>query len=111
MNATIATTTPQPGSLHRMVRHWDRLLWAVEMRSASCRPEGMLIGDAWHAIAPPAYEGEPTRCLLFRTRRLARAWCIEATVKHANHSTDWRFRPVRVRETVMPNDKLRHGGE
>ena len=86
-----------------MVRHWDRMLWAVEMRSASCRPEGMLIGDAWHAITPPAYEGEPTRCLLFRTRKQARAWCVEATAKHAKHSKDWRFRPVRVRETVMPN--------
>ena len=84
---------------------WERDLWAVEMHSASGRPEPILLGDAWHAITAPKYHGEPSRCLLFRTRKLARAWCVEATVKHFKHSTDWRFRPVRVRETVKPNDQ------
>lgn len=88
---------------------WDRTLWAVEMRSASGRP--MLIGDswhaltgdAWHALTAPKYPGQPSRCLLFTTRKLARAWCAEATDKHAEHSKDWCFRTVRVRETVKPN--------
>jgi hypothetical protein len=90
---------------------WERDLWAVEMRSGSCRPEPILIGDAWHSITAPKYPGEPSRCLLFRTRKLARAWCVEATVKHAKHSTDWRFRPVRVRETVKPNAEVSASGD
>lgn len=30
---------------------WQRLLWAVEMRSKSCKPRGMVIGVAWDHIA------------------------------------------------------------
>jgi hypothetical protein len=49
------------------------------------------------------YQGEPTRALLFTTRTEARSFC---DVQHAKYigRTDccarWRFRPVRVRETV-----------
>jgi hypothetical protein len=90
------------------VGHWNRQLWAVEMRSPLSRRERMIIGVAWHAVtwhavALPAYEGEPSRCLLFQTRRQARAWCVAATLQYAKHSKGWRFRPVRVRETVMPH--------
>lgn len=83
---------------------WDRLLWAVEMRSR--RTDPMLIGVSWHSahFAPPRYPGEVTRCLLFRTRQQARQWCAEARIKHSSHSPDWRFRPVRVRETVLRLD-------
>lgn len=81
---------------------WKRDLWGVEMRSRKDRPEPILIGQAWHAVVPPEYAGEPPRCLLFWTRKMARAWCKEATAKHAKHSADWRFRPIRVRETVKP---------
>jgi len=92
------------GSVRRLVRHWDRLHWAVEMRSKSCKPDGMLIGVAWHKITPPNYEGEPSRPLLFRTRSQARKWCAAKTIECAIHSPDWRFRPVRVREMILPNE-------
>jgi len=94
------------GCMKRFVRHWDRLHWAVEMRSKSCKPDGMLIGVAWHKITPPTYEGEPSRPLLFRTRSHARKWCAAKTIECARHSPDWRFRPVRVRETILPNAEV-----
>ena len=80
----------------------ERALWAVALRTSSCRSKlskPILIGDTWHAVTAPKYAGEPIRCLLFRTRKLAKAWCLMATRKHARHS-HWRFRPVRVRETI-----------
>lgn len=83
---------------------WNRLLWAVQMRSALDRPEPILIGVTWDHIGPPAYDGEPLRCLLFHTRGLARVWCIAATKKFSNHGSDWRFKPIRVRETITTND-------
>ena len=79
---------------------WDRLLWGVEMRAKSCRPEGMLIGDAWDHVTPQKYLGEPTRPLLFWSRRQARVWCAAKTIACKRHSDDWIFRAVRVRETV-----------
>ena len=81
---------------------WDRLNWAIEMKSKSCKPNGMIIGTAWHQIVPPTYKGEPTRPLLFRTRKIAREWCSAKTIECARHSPDWRFRPVRVRERILP---------
>jgi hypothetical protein len=98
-------TKLRPGScsVDHIVRHWDRMQWAVEMRSKSCKPDGMLIGVAWHKITPPAYDGEPSRPLLFRTRNHARKWCAAKTIECARHSPDWRFRPVRVREMILPN--------
>jgi hypothetical protein len=93
------------GSDRCFFRHWRRVLWAVEMRSRSCRPEGMILGRAWHEIESPRYAGEPTRCMLFRTRRQARAWCKEAAEKHSKHSPDWKFRPIRVREIIEANDQ------
>ena len=74
-----------------------RSSWAIEMRSWISRPEGMLIGTAWHKVEPERYEGEAFRLLLFRTRRQAREWCAAKTVQCRAHSPDWRFRPVRVR--------------
>jgi hypothetical protein len=88
-------------SVDRHVRQWDRHQWAVEMRSKSCRPEGMLLGVAWHKIIPPAHDGEPSRPLLFETRSQARKWCAAKTAECARHSPDWRFRPVRVREIIL----------
>ncbi len=77
---------------------WERDLWGVEMRS-DCRPEPVLIGDAWDAVTPPKYPGEPGRCLLFWTRKKARAWCVYAASKYSLQQ-GWRFRPVPVRETI-----------
>ena len=87
--------------------HWDNIYWAVEMRSKSCKLDGMLIGVAWHKITPPAYEGEPSRPLLFKTRKLARKWCADKTMEYVRHSPDWKFCPVRVREIITPLKKLK----
>lgn len=96
--------TAGSGSVRRLVRHWDRVQWAVEMRSKSCKPDGMLIGVAWHKITPPTYEGEPSRPLLFRTRAQARKWCAAKAIECSRHSPDWRFRPVKVRELILPKE-------
>lgn len=47
-------------------------------------------------IENAAYTGEPTRILIFQTRRHARAFC---DVRNASRCLpDWRFYPVRVKE-------------
>jgi len=78
-------------------KHWDNVLWAVEMRSKSCN-YGLLIGSAWHKIAPPAYEGEPPRPLLFRTRKHARKWCAAyscaLTIKRSHAGTENMKQPT-----------------
>lgn len=72
---------------------WIRRLWGVEFSGKLTRPH--LIGSLWAARAS-TYHEEPTRALLFCTRKQAREWC-----KSKNQCcADWRFRPVRVVETV-----------
>jgi hypothetical protein len=83
------------------VRAWDRTLWAVAFWSGD--REAFLCGEAWHVLRPPAYEDEPCRSLIFKTRRAARAWAKQKTIECKRHSDDWHFRAVRVRETLCPN--------
>ena len=83
-------------------RPWDRRLWGVEWRSGEDR---LLIGGGWggQMTDRPAYPGEPTRPLLFTTRAVARRWCATEQAKYTGRTdtcATWRFRPVRVRETV-----------
>ena len=83
------------------VRPWRKLLWAVETYSPLSRPH--LIGRLWHDSTPKPYDGEPTRALLFCTRKDARAYCRAEHDKYRGRQdccADWRFRPVRVLETV-----------
>ena len=81
-------------------RPWNRLLWGVKLICPNATP--MLIGKDWeHQFLH--YDGEPTRALLFVTRKHARAWCRkkQATYKNRNDScAKWKFTPVRVREIV-----------
>lgn len=82
---------------------WDRQLWGVIFRGVD--RSDMLIGRLWHEQMPTPYDGEPTRPLLFATRQAARDWCTREMEKYKGRSdccADWRFRPVRVRETVRP---------
>lgn len=89
-------------------RRWDRLLWGVHFSSGHISEDApMLIGSLWAAdMLGTPYPGEPTRALLFRTRREARAWCAETLIKWRDgRQRDaivmrWMVRPVRVRETV-----------
>ncbi len=83
-----------------MQNEWNRLLWAIEFSSPRERP--MLIGRTWD-YGPKHHADEPSRALLFTTRRAARGWCAREHAQYAgrtDYCADWRFRPVRVRETV-----------
>jgi len=63
----------------------------------------LLLGSLWDKSPKAGHFGEPTRALLFTTRDAARAWCDVQHAKYADRGdgcSKWRFRPVRVRETV-----------
>ena len=79
------------------MKGWNRLLWGVVTDEKS-----YLLGSAWHQVEKAGHPGEPTRALLFVTRRAAREWCRQQMEKtQANPATaHWRFVPVRVRERV-----------
>lgn len=80
---------------------WDRKLWGIEFKSKGEAP--VLIGGGWHPALKPRYVGEPSRPILFVSRILARAWCIEQLAKYEGRDDvckHWHFRPVRVRELV-----------
>ena len=82
---------------------WNRILWGVEFVYSRSGAR-FLCGTAWMKPPPQsAYDGEPTRALLFVTRKQAREWCKNKQAGYANRSDSlakWRFRPVRVREKV-----------
>ena len=84
---------------------WNRLLWGV-LFSGLRGEEQILIGGTWAMdLGGNPYPGEPTRALLFQTRKQARAWCAEkrrewSTLQRDDCVARWRVRPVRVRETV-----------
>ena len=89
----------------KRTRPWDRLLWGVEFTNDHTLTAPILIGTAWldPPLRPDDYPSESTRALLFRTREPARAWCDvrnERYSKRTDSCAGWRFRPVRVRETV-----------
>jgi len=84
--------------------NWNRKLWGVEFTSNNGRK--LLLGSLWYhefTHLRKYYDQEPTRALLFCTRKAAREWCKKEQAKYAHRTdccADWRFRPVRVRETV-----------
>jgi hypothetical protein len=83
---------------------WDRLLWGIQFSSQGEKP--LLIGTLWlHPMATPQYFDEPPRPLLFKTRVSARNWCRERLLEYKGRNdccAKWKFKPVRVRETVKP---------
>jgi hypothetical protein len=82
---------------------WKKQLWGVEFKGSINDDDPMLLGRLWHEYASPGFRDEPTRALLFKTREAAREWCRRQLDKNKDR-TDccalWRFRPVRVIETV-----------
>lgn len=85
---------------HRMKRPrgWDRSLWGIVFLRSMPEDPDILIGQAWHSVVgPKRYDGEPSRTLIFDTRRQARAWVKSRPVGWWERG---RFRVVRVRETV-----------
>jgi hypothetical protein len=80
---------------------WNRKMWGVTMKSPLSPLS--LLGRAWIRGEKPNYEGEPSRTLVFQTRRQAREYCrAENTWCKARTDCchEWKFRAVRVRETV-----------
>lgn len=83
---------------------WNRKLWGVLLITGRSKPN--LIGCLWmNPRMESQYEGEPSRALLFTTRRLARIWCSTQNVKYSAYPAghvcrSWRVRAVQVRETV-----------
>ena len=77
------------------------MLWGVVLHSQA---EPLLLGAVWRDQSRDdvCYEGEPSRALLFCTRKQARAWCKKwnATETASGTSVRWRVSPVRVLETV-----------
>ena len=84
-----------------MTPPWDRMLWGVELTSSD--GARILLGACWHEVYTLPYPDAPPMALLFATRAAARKWCAKQTVSYAGRTDGcgkWRFRPVRVRETV-----------
>ena len=118
----MSNTTLQPAvgaQVERGVGRWHRLLWGVVFTGGMLRDLPMLLGGLWHDEAREFngfYEGEPTRALLFCTRREARHWCNDTNRKWQATKDPiqqrWRVSPVRVRETVVieaPNGPVEAG--
>lgn len=86
-----------------------RLLWGVSFTGSTGAKDGLdILSTGWHASSPSSrYTGEPSRTLLFVTRAHARAWCRVKEAYYADQypaghlCRKWRFRAVRVRETVV----------
>ena len=89
---------------------WVKNLWGVEFTGSMPGDTPTLLGQAWMNPRPKSqYDGEPTRAMLFCTRKQARAWCRVKMAEYAGRDDccgKWKFRPVRVAETVtkMAND-------
>ena len=87
---------------------WRRALWGVQFKGSIEDDKPMLLGDLWHDTVRRGrefYEAEPTRALLFQTRAAARRWCKAQMLKYQGRNdccAIWRYRPVRVVETVKP---------
>ena len=90
-----------------VLRVTRRLQWGV----VAILPNGRRLGPlytSWHRIASAPgcaayiYPGEPTRALVWTTRRQAQAWCREEEryQRDCDVQRPCRFRVVRVRETL-----------
>lgn len=87
------------------VKPWDRLLWGIVFTSKGIYPSDppALIGGGWDTReGSDRPSSEPSRPVLFRTRKQAADWCRErnAMWKKNNRPLGWHVKPVRVREVV-----------
>ena len=86
-----------------MNNDWNRKLWGVQLTVSD--KSTRLIGQSWDHIHVCRHDGEPPRAMLFETRRQARMWCKAKHAQYADRPVydlcrEWRFRAVRVVETV-----------
>jgi len=87
---------------------WDRPLWGILFTGSLRDDDPMLIGCLWDSefrTGNKPYDGEPTRAMLFCTRKTAAAWCKKTNAEWRKRPKGdfvraWRVKPVRVRETV-----------
>ena len=77
---------------------WDRILWGVEFRGRNKEEPPIILGTLWDDQPRCFHEGEPTRALLFCTRKQARDWCRRSNER--DERLDWKFIPIKVRERV-----------
>lgn len=82
---------------------WRKELWGIKFSVASNDTRPMLIGFAWHDMNRSRlyYLAEPTRALLFQTRKAARTWCNLKNQQNKGRTDccwKWRFTPIRVIE-------------
>ena len=75
---------------------WDRKLWGVALAPNKIRDCPSLLVSSWDNSTWQVYAGQPTRPMIFQTRKQCHAWI-------AAHRGDYfakQYRCVRVRERV-----------
>ena len=77
---------------------WDRILWGVEFRCRDKDDPPIILGTLWDPVDRSGHDGEPSRALLFCTRKQARDWCRGRNERDAY--LNWKFTPIKVRERV-----------
>lgn len=89
------------------IRGWQGVRWGVARDTVGSKEPPSLLGEGWHDELwrkKPDFEGQMPRVLMFQTRAQARAWCRAQRAKYTERSTwcaRWRFRPVKVSESVI----------
>lgn len=78
-------------------KSWSHQYWGVLLLSDGKEP--ILISGSWHPKIKYTYEGEPSRPVLFTTRKLARIWCKELN-EMCKHVSIWKFKVVKVKYNV-----------
>jgi len=93
-----------PGATITRKLEWNRRFWGVEFKGSMKDNKPSLLGSSWRDFGKVVpHTDEPTRVMLFTTRRAARQWCREKHQRYADRQdccADWRFRPIRVQEIV-----------
>ena len=76
---------------------WNKKLWGIGYTGKGGIE--IIISNMWHhySTAPHLYPGEPSRAMLFTTRKAAREW-MASEQHYSIPRKEWRV--VRVRETV-----------
>lgn len=80
---------------------WDHKHWGVEFRSSMKDERPLLLSNLWRKDKAIPYPDEPTRPMLFTTRRAARKWRKEKMDSYSTRKdccAEWKFKVIRVRE-------------
>ena len=77
---------------------WNRVLWGVELKSTIKNEPPTILGSRWHFADRRGHDGEPSRVLLFCTRKQARDWCRGRNER--DEHLGWKYTPIKVSERV-----------